>query len=129
MAAWHGGDKTALAAAFEPLEKVSIDYAVMEKAKHVRCVSARFSWSDVGGFVALADHLPTDDAGNSFRGRLSTLDAKNNIVYSADDGELIALIGVDDLVVVRAAGRTLVAPKARAEEIKALVGTLDDSDT
>lgn len=127
--AWDAGDDDALARGFEPLEKISIDYAVMEKADDVRCVSARFNWSDVGGFVALADHLPRDASNNAHRGRLASIEANNNVVYAQDDGELIALIGVDDLVVVRSEGRTLVAPKARAEEIKALVAKLDDSDT
>ena len=129
VAAADAGDSAALARGFEPLEKISIDYAVMEKAASVRCVSSRFSWSDVGGFVALADHLDHDAAGNAHRGRFAQIDAKNNVVYAADDSELVTLIGVEDLVVVRAEGRTLVVPKARAEEIKALVGILDDTDT
>ena len=66
----------ALAQAFEPLPKISIDFGVMENARSVRCVEADFSWADVGSFVSLADHLPVDDDGNArHRGRVFSLDA------------------------------------------------------
>ncbi len=111
----------ALARAFAELESTSIDYAVMEGAQDVRAVVAPFQWSDVGGWVALGEYLEHDDAGNARSARLHTLDAGGNIVWSEDPEEEIALIGVDDLVVVRVGRRTLVCPKSRAEEIKRLV--------
>jgi mannose-1-phosphate guanylyltransferase len=121
-----GGD--AWAAAFSAIEqRVSIDVGVMEGAAGaglVRCVPATFSWSDVGSFPALADHLDKDDAGNVARGRLAARDAKDNVVFCTDDRERVALIGVQGLVVVRAGTRTLVVPKDRAEEIKLLVASL-----
>lgn len=117
-----------LAEGFAPLEKISIDHAVMEKAPEVRCIKAPFDWSDVGGFGALAEHLPQDAQHNTHRGQLSALDAHNNIVFADDDQERVALIGVDDLIVVRAGRRTLVCPRAKAEQIKALVNTLPDDE-
>jgi mannose-1-phosphate guanylyltransferase len=118
----------ALRDAFEPLASTSIDYGVLEGARDVRCVRAGFGWSDVGGFVALADHLPQDDHQNASRAPLRTLDAKGNIIFTEDPDERVALIGVDDLVVVRVAGRTLVAHKDRAEDIKKLVDQLPDDE-
>jgi mannose-1-phosphate guanylyltransferase len=118
-----------LAAAFDKLQRISIDFAIMEKARSVRCVTARFDWSDVGSFPALADHLPHDAYDNVHRGRVQTIDAARNLVFCDDDSELVALIGVSDLIVVRAGKRTLVVPRARAEEIKALVAQLPPSDT
>lgn len=115
-----------LVEAFEPLEKVSIDFGVMENARCVRCVSATFTWHDVGSFTALAEHLPVDGDGNAHRARLFGIDARDNIVFSEDDDEVVAIVGAHDLVVVRAGKRTLVAPRDRAEDIKKLVALLDE---
>ncbi len=113
--------KRALAAAFEPLEATSIDFGVMEGARKINMLAARFEWNDVGGWLALEGFLGTDLAGNAHRGKLETLDATGNMVFCEDENETVALIGVDNLVVVRTGGRTLVVPKERAEEIKQLV--------
>ena len=115
-----------LARAFEPLEKVSIDFGVMENAENVRCVRAVFSWFDVGSFNALADHYAKDDDGNASRTPTQVLDAHNNIVFSEDQHETVCLIGVDDLIVVRAGNKTLVVPKSRGQDIKKLVENLPD---
>lgn len=112
---------TTLAAAFSALPRISIDKGVMEKHHAVLCVPARFAWSDVGSFPALADHLPKDANDNAYRGVLRTLDANNNVVWSADADEEIAIVGLSDVVVVRAGKRTLVVPRARAEEVKKLI--------
>ena len=112
---------TMLAESFLPLRAISIDFAVMEKAPNVRCVEATFSWSDVGGWLALAEHLPADTVGNRHRGRLVTLDAHGNLVFCERADDVVMLVGVDDLVVVHAGGRILVATKERTEEIKQLV--------
>ncbi len=118
----------AMAQAFAAVPKVSVDYGLMEKARNVRCAAATFSWSDVGSFAALAEHMPEDAQQNAHRGRVASLDARGNVVWCEDDGELVALLGVDDLVVVRAGKRTLVTRKSRAEDIKKLVDTLDKGD-
>ena len=117
-----------LAEAFSALTRISIDYGVMEKARDVRCVRARFSWSDVGGFPALAEHLPQQDDDNSARGRTVILDAFDNLVFCEDDTELVALLGVEGLIVVRAGKRTLVMPKGRAEDVKKIVALLAEED-
>jgi mannose-1-phosphate guanylyltransferase len=118
-----GGD-AAFVAAFEQLPRISIDKGVMEKHRPVLCVPARFSWSDVGSFPALADHLPKDANGNATRGTVHTLDAKDNVVWCEDAAEEVAVVGVEGVVVVRAGKRTLVVPKSRAEDVKKLVESL-----
>jgi mannose-1-phosphate guanylyltransferase len=114
-------DTPALAEAFSQLTRVSIDKAVMEKHDDVFCVPARFAWSDVGSFPSLAEHLPRDDHGNAFRGRPRVLDARGNVLWAEDADEEIAVVGLSDVVVVRAGKRTLVVPRARAEEVKKLI--------
>jgi len=101
------------------LDKISIDYAVMEKADNIVTASGAFRWYDVGSWPALEDHFDKDDAGNVLIGDCKTLDASGNIVVS--DGRLTALIGVKDLVVVQAGNVTLVCPKSRAQDVKAMV--------
>ena len=109
---------------FEPLQRVSIDYGVMENASAVRAVCADFSWFDVGSFEALAEHLSLDDAGNASRVECIARDAHRNIVFADDQDELVALLGVDDLIVVRAGKRTLVVPRSRGQEVKQFVAAL-----
>jgi len=116
----------ALKRAFQSLERVSIDFGVMEKAQKVCCVASRFSWKDVGGWPALKSCLPQDEAGNCCRGKPMTLDAANNLVFCEDPEETVMLIGVEDLVIVRAGTRTLITHKDRTEEVKELVEGLDE---
>jgi mannose-1-phosphate guanylyltransferase len=111
----------ALRAAFESIPRVSIDFGVMEKAEKVRCVASTFSWKDVGGWLALRSRLPDDDVGNCCRGRAVTLDATDNVVFCEDPQEKVLLVGVQDLVIVRAREGILVAHKDRVEDVKKLV--------
>ena len=107
---------------FPALEKISIDYAVMEKADNIVVCRGSFAWDDVGSWPALESHLPRDGEGNATAGDVETFDSANNIVVS--EGRLTALVGVKDLVVVQADGVTLVCDKARSQEIKALLAKL-----
>lgn len=120
-----GGFADALAEAFEPLDKISIDYALMEKADNIVMGIGTFAWDDVGSWPEVAGHLPTDEHGNATSGSVQVLDATNNVVVS--DGRLTALIGVEDLVVVHADGATLICPKDRAQDVKAIVTALRES--
>ncbi|MBW1936693.1 MAG: mannose-1-phosphate guanylyltransferase [Deltaproteobacteria bacterium] len=111
----------ALERAFGTLTAISIDYAVMEKAADVRCVGCAFSWSDVGGWNAIKDYLPRDEAGNCCRGSVISMDSEGNLVFCEQPDESVMLIGVKDLIIVRAGNRTLVTHKDRTEDIKKLV--------
>jgi mannose-1-phosphate guanylyltransferase len=114
--------QAALERDFPALEKISIDYAVMEQARNLVVCKGTFAWDDVGSWPALESHLPKDGQGNAMKGDVEALDSARNIVVS--DGRLTALVGVDDLVVVQAAGVTLVCSKARSQDIKALLAKL-----
>jgi mannose-1-phosphate guanylyltransferase len=118
---------TALKRAFASLQTISIDYAVMEKAAKVLCVASSFSWKDVGGWPALRSYLPQDEDGNAFRGHVLTLDAQGNLIFCEDPDETIMLVGVDDLIAVRAGQKTLIVHKDKAEEIKGLVPKIQKS--
>ncbi len=111
--------------AYEPLEKISIDYAVMEKAERIRVVEADFEWSDVGSWTSVADlrSQEADTDGNLLVGQAAALDARDCLVLS-DDDHLVGVVGTDGLVVVHTPDATLVCPKDRAEEVKKLVDLL-----
>ena len=114
------GDVDAVLNSIYPaLPKISIDYAVMEHAKNIVVAEGNFGWDDVGTWSALAGHFAPDIEGNIAIGGTETLDARNNIIVS--ENHLTAVIGVDDLVVVQAPGVTLVCPKSRAQDVKAML--------
>ncbi|MBI2814347.1 MAG: mannose-1-phosphate guanylyltransferase [Opitutae bacterium] len=113
----------ALAALYPTLPRISVDYALMEKSTNVVVVPATFDWDDVGAWPAIAKHFTPDADGNVLRGLAMVEGGANNIVVS-DDRHLTAVVGASDLVVVHTAEATLVCPKDRAQEIKALLERL-----
>jgi mannose-1-phosphate guanylyltransferase len=123
--AGRDGWDAAVAKLYPTLPKISVDYALMEKSTNVVVVPATFDWDDVGAWPAIAKHFPQDAHGNVLRGVAMVEQGANNIVVSAD-GHLTAVIGLSDLVVVHTADATLVCPKDKAQEIKALLKRLAD---
>jgi mannose-1-phosphate guanylyltransferase len=95
----------------------------------VRVVPVDFSWSDVGSWPALADVVVADAAGNlaAGGGRLLGEDASGCIAWNRK-GELTVLLGVRDLVVVRAGKATLVCPRDRSQDIRKIVARLEKED-
>jgi mannose-1-phosphate guanylyltransferase len=119
------GDPTAyIAARFLTLmPKVSVDYAILEKAESVETLLAEFDWDDVGVWTALPTYLPRDAAGNATRGTVvASAGASNNIALS--NGRVVALVGVKDLVVVETADAILVCHRNAVDEIKKLLPQL-----
>jgi len=117
-----GDFSTFLASRFPQLPKISVDYAIMEKAQVVETLLAKFDWDDVGLWTALPKHLKTDAAGNATRGPVVVDGASNNIAIS--NGRTIALCGVKDLVVVETADAILVCHRDAVQDIKKIVQQL-----
>lgn len=109
---------------YPSLEKISIDFAVMEKADNVQTLAATFDWDDVGAWPAIERHFPKDEAGNVSDG-LAVFESSSGNIAVAPDGHLLALVGVDDLIVVHTKDATLVCRKDEAHKIKDLVKRLD----
>jgi len=105
---------------YPTLVKISVDYALLEKSTNVVMLPASFDWDDVGAWPAVSKHFKPDAAGNVGRGEIIVEQGGGNIVFS-EGGHLVALLGVDDLVVVHTKDATLVMPKAKAQDIKALL--------
>jgi mannose-1-phosphate guanylyltransferase len=110
-------------AEFPELPKLSIDYALMEKASRVLNVEATFDWDDVGNWTSVAKYLLQTDEGNQHKGQLSQHSSRNNIVFSQTQ-QRVALLGVEDLIVVAVEDAILVTTKANAENIKELANEL-----
>jgi mannose-1-phosphate guanylyltransferase/mannose-6-phosphate isomerase len=108
--------------AFGSAPQKSIDYAVMEKTELAAVVVGNFRWSDIGSWDAIFDIAERDKAGNAVYGAVVTTDARNCVIHSPD--RLTAVIGTDDLVVVSTPDAVLVIPRARAQEVRELVGKL-----
>lgn len=113
-----------LMAAFDQLERISVDYAILEKAEDVRAVIPNITWDDVGGWRAVAQYLELDGFGNRLHGSVWSEEANHNVVFSEDPEEKVLLLGVEDLVVVRSGLRTLVAHRDRLDSLKLAVDNL-----
>jgi mannose-1-phosphate guanylyltransferase len=107
---------------FPKLPKISIDYAVMEKAGRVLVVESAFDWDDVGSWTAAAKYWEQDAHNNiSNSTTVTALDSSKNIVYTNQKTH-IALMGVKNLIVVQTGDAILIADRREAEKIKNLVG-------
>lgn len=115
-----------LALEFPRMERIPIDKAVMEKAENVCVLEVTYDWSDVGDWRSLAEICPKDDHGNTIQGPVRAVDSKGSILI-ADDGRLIATLGVEDLVVVQSGGATLVAKRDQLDRLKSLVEGLSEA--
>lgn len=108
---------------FPQLEKISIDYAILEKSDRVVVIPAEFGWDDLGDWNAL-ERLLKGEGDNVAVGRHVGLDTGGAILYTTNGDDLIATIGLDDVVVVRAEDVTLVVRKDRTQDIKKVVQQL-----
>jgi mannose-1-phosphate guanylyltransferase len=118
-----GNFETALREQFSKLPRISFDYAIMEKADLALVVEAGFDWDDIGGWRAVANYFEKDEHGNAANRAITAIDSSNNIVFE-ENGGTIALLGVQDLIIVRTPEALLVCHRHEAERIKELVGKL-----
>lgn len=107
-------------AQFPKLTPISIDYALMETADRVLNIEATFDWDDVGSWVSIAKYL--SDCGDENRTNIpiTEIGSQNNIVFNDTDDTHIALLGVDDLIVVKTDDALLIASRHQADAIKKL---------
>lgn len=109
--------------AFAKVPQDSIDYAVMEKTQRAAVVPVSCQWSDIGSWDALWATSVRDVHGNRLEGDVLALDSRNSYVRGTQR-RLVALLGVDDLVVVDTADAVLVAARGHAQDVKTLVDAL-----
>lgn len=113
-------------ARFQAVPSISIDYAVMERALRRAVVNCRLGWSDIGSWRAISELYESDASGNRIRGKAVLVDSRDCYVQSED--RLVAMVGVDDLVVVDTGDAVLVASKDRVQEVRQVVKQLTHED-
>jgi len=111
-----------VAAIFGEIPSLSIDYALMEKAKGVLVCEGNFGWSDVGAWSSLADIWKKDDLGNAMKGETVVLDSSNSILFNP--GKLTAFIGVKDLIVINTKDALLVCHKDHDQKVRQVLEAL-----
>ncbi len=107
--------------AFSAVPSDSIDYALMEKTSEAVLVPLDAGWSDVGSWTALRDVSPQDGEGNAHHGDVIAVDCRNTYAYGE---RLIALVGLDDVIVVETADAVLVGRGERMQEVKEIVARI-----
>jgi mannose-1-phosphate guanylyltransferase len=113
-----------IATAFPALTARSIDYVLMEKADRVLNIEATFDWNDVGSWVSISQYFPSYGQDNRANQQISEIDSENNIVFNSRPSSRIALLGVDDLIIVQTEDALLVANRHQADAIKSLSSIL-----
>lgn len=114
--------------AWTNLPTSTIDEGVLEPAAaagRVAVVPAEFGWSDVGDWHGLGDLIQRDELGNSVRGDLIQAETHNSVVWS-DTSRLIALLGLENIVVVDTDDALLVIDRARSQQVRQIVDRLRD---
>ena len=117
-----------LAKEYPEIKKISIDYALLEKAQNVIVADGAFEWDDLGAWPALARHLKPDAEGNCAEAEFIHVDAARNIIYDArtKNRTPIAVVGLRDSILVQTDDAILLAHKSQAQKIKELVKKLAD---
>jgi mannose-1-phosphate guanylyltransferase len=105
------------------IDKISIDFAVMEKSKEVIVIEAPFQWDDVGSWLALERRHPQDAAGNTVLAQHAAIKTSNSIIVG-DKETLIATVGVDNLIIIQDGDAILVADKREEGTVKQIVEML-----
>jgi mannose-1-phosphate guanylyltransferase len=110
---------------FQEFERISIDYAVMEKSDRIKCIPVDIGWNDVGGYNSLDGLFPKDSNDNTVKhAKYMHVDSRNNIIISEKKDRLITTIGVDNMIVVDSENGLLVCNRDDAQRIKELLKKL-----
>lgn len=106
------------------LPSISIDHGVMERLDDLAVVPIDCGWSDLGSWDALLEVLPHDAAGNASRGDALLLGGSRGSLAWAENGVTVALVGVEDLVVVATGDAVLVVPRSRCQDVREVAAAL-----
>jgi mannose-1-phosphate guanylyltransferase len=122
-AAARGEEQAEVRASFGSLPSISIDHGIMEKAASVSVLPGDFGWSDVGSWTTVWELAARDTEGNAFFGDVVPVESRNCYVR-APEGKVVAVIGLDDVVVVDTDDALLVLPRERSQEVREIVEAL-----
>ena len=128
MAGWDDfntlKEKSFISENYALAENVSIDYAVMEKAKNVFVLPATFDWNDLGTWGSLHEKLNKDDNNNAVVNATVLLNNSSSNIISTSKDKLVIIDGLEDFIVVDKDNVLLIYPKSKEQEIKGIVSQL-----
>jgi len=107
---------------YNQVESISIDYGIMEKAKNVFLVQGDFVWNDLGSWEEVYKYSQKEEKQNASIGEVIFQGTSNSYVYAPDS--LVAVVGMEDVIVVQEGNTILVCKRDQAEEIKHVVGEI-----
>lgn len=107
---------------YRAVKGISVDYGIMEHADNIFLVEGNFDWNDLGSWESVYLTDEKDENGNAGAGEALLVDTKNSYVYS--DEKLIAVVGLEDVIVVQDGNTTLVCKRDKAEDVKKIVEQL-----
>jgi mannose-1-phosphate guanylyltransferase len=122
-AARAGNETAAVRESYGELPAVSIDHGIMEKVDAVSVVPGSFEWSDLGSWTSAWELAPQDEQQNVLPSDGIAVSSSGNFV-AAPDGKLVALVGVDGLVVVDSGDALLIVPREQAQDVREVVAAL-----
>ena len=110
-------------------DKISIDYAILEKSQNVRTIPSDIGWSDLGTWNSLYDYLEKDDCENVLQGnKFELIESNGNLIRAKNKDKLIVVKGINDFIVVDDDDVLLIYPKSQEQEIKQVRNSLSFSD-
>jgi mannose-1-phosphate guanylyltransferase len=120
------GEKETIRRVYDEFPSISIDYGVMEKADNALLIEGDFGWSDMGSWDALWEVSDKDEDGNAamYRDLFLGVDARNSLIHAPR--KLVALLGVEDLIVVDTEDALLICKRGRSQDVKKVVEILED---
>jgi mannose-1-phosphate guanylyltransferase len=125
--AWESREQERVTArVWSSLPETTIDHGIMEHAERVAVVPAEIGWSDVGDWSGLGELIEQDGLGNSVRGELLSIDTTNSVIWS-ETGRMVAMVGLDNIIVVDTEDALLVVDREKSQEVKKVVAELKAS--
>jgi len=103
---------------YKHCESISIDYAILEKAKNVHVIPASFDWSDLGTWNSAWENFEKDNAQNAIAGENTLMVDANGCIVHSSDKKLVLVGGVDDLIIVNTPDALLICKKENEQQIK-----------
>ena len=121
------GEAQTITAYFERLQKVSIDYGILEKVSGLLVLPADFGWMDIGNWRTVREVMAVAGEKNTVRGKLVEVDSQDNLIF-APEGKLVAAVGLEGMAVIDSGDALLICPLDRAHEVKRLVEMMEGDD-
>lgn len=118
-------EKAVVQREFRRMKAISIDYAILEKAKNMVVMPADFGWTDIGNWRTVADVLQKESADNITKGKTVALHSSGSLVYNLSTKHIVTTDGIENMIVIVTDDAVLVCPKDHAHDVKKIVEELE----